>query len=327
MSKFIMLMGLPASGKSTVSEDLSQQFNAEILSSDQLRKELYDNEGNQDNNQKVFEELNKRANRLLAEGKNVIYDSTNLNRKKRKHLINHVIKADEKIIFYLNTHFNTCLERDKNRSRVVGREVIERMYKNLHIPVLNEGWDEVNFIYENKMVLNVLHRYSLEEVLVKGLSHDELFEKLGLIIPEFNDILNLAQDSSYHSFSVSRHTYHVYKHILENYEGDIKTEMLWAGVFHDLGKAFCKSFFNYKGEEGKYANFLGHEYVSSQLAAFYLNQLTYSQEFINRVVNLVQFHMMPMKASDKKMKEIQVYIGEDLFDNLMFLHEADTLAK
>jgi predicted kinase len=327
MSKFIMLMGLPASGKSTVAEDLSQQFNAQILSSDQLRKELYGNEGNQDNNQNVFEELNKRANRLLAEGINVIYDSTNLNRKKRKHLINHVIKADEKLIFYLNTHLNTCLERDKARSRIVGKEVIERMYKNLHIPVLNEGWNEVTFIYENKMILNIYQRYSSEETLLKGLSHDELFGKLSLIVPEFNDILNLAQDSSYHSFSVSRHTYHVYKYILDNYEGNFKMEMLWAGVFHDLGKAFCKSFINYKGEESKYANFLGHEYVSSQLAAWYLNQLTYGQDFINRVVNLVQFHMMPMKASDKKMKEIQGYIGEDLFDNLMFLHEADTLAK
>lgn len=327
MSKLIMLVGLPASGKSTIAERLSTEFSAEILSSDRLRKEIHGDENIQEDHKSLFEELNKRANDYLAAGKNIIYDSTNLNRKRRRHLIQHEIKAAEKAVYYLNTHVNNCCDRDKLRERTVGEKVIQKMYKNLHIPVLNEGWNEVHYIHEDSQMFADESRHSLESQLNRDVSHDELMEELVRLIPEFQTIHNLPQDSKYHSFSVSRHTYHVYKYIFDNYQGKNRLEMLYASVFHDLGKGFCKSFYNYKGEETKYANFIGHEYVSSQLAAYYLNQLHYGRDFIDRVVTLVQFHMMPMNASDKKLRELEKLIGYDLFEELMVLHEADTLAK
>lgn len=327
MSKLIMLVGLPASGKSTIAHRLSTEFSAEILSSDRLRKEIHGDDNIQEDHKSLFEELNKRANDYLAAGKNVIYDSTNLNRKRRRHLIQHEIKATEKAVYYLNTHINNCCDRDRVRDRTVGEKVIQRMYKNLHIPVLNEGWNEVHYIHEDGNMFSDESRYALEAQLNSDLSHDELMQVLMMLIPEFQSINNLPQDSKYHSFSVSRHTYHVYKYIFVNYHGRNRLEMLYASVFHDLGKGFCKSFTNYKGEETKYANFIGHEYVSSQLAAYYLNQLHYGSKFIDHVVNLVQFHMMPMNASDKKINELKVLIGSELFEDLMILHEADTLAK
>jgi predicted kinase len=326
MSKLILLCGLPASGKSTLAERLSKEENAVIVSSDELRKELFNNVNDQNNNTLLFEEMNLRTNNLLSEGKNVIYDSTNLNRKRRKYLINYVIKADEKIVYYLNNHVMTSKYRDEDRERTVGKEVIHRMYKNLHIPIENEGWDDVIYTEHSSKYFE-RYRKECESFIQAGLRYDELFKLLSDYIPEFKDIKDLPQDSSYHSFSVSRHTYHVYRYIFDNYHEQDRLMMLWTSLFHDLGKAFCKSFVNFKGEETKYANFIGHEFVGSQLAAVYLDLFGYNMDSIKQVATLVQFHMMPMKASEKTMKDVNRLIGDELYRKLMTLHEADTLAK
>jgi predicted kinase len=326
MSKFIMLVGLPASGKSTLAEKLSKEENAIVLSSDKLREELFNDVNNQDNNGQLFEIMNSRANKLIQQGKNVIYDATNINRKRRKHLINHVVKADENIVYYINNHVMTANYRDENRNRTVGKEVIYRMYKNLQIPVENEGWNQIIYT-EHPSKYFEKFRKEYELTVKSGLDHDELFKQLGKMIPEFRDITDLPQDSTYHSFSVSRHTYYVYKTIFNLYNKEDKLIMLWATLFHDLGKAFCKSFVNHKGEENKYAHFIGHENVSSQLAAVYLDLFGYDQEFVKQVTTLVQFHMMPMKSTKDKMDEVKLLIGDDLFNKLLILHEADLNAK
>lgn len=326
LSKFIMLVGLPASGKSTLSETLKEEFEAVILSSDQIREELSNDINNQTINTDVFEVMNSRANELLINGTNVIYDATNLNRKRRKHLVHHVIKANEKVVYLLNTTIDTIRRRNEQRDRKVPNEVIDKMYKTLQIPVENEGWDEVIFInHPSKSLQN--YKNDFESLILSGVEHDKLFDGLSGYLRGFREIINLPQDSTYHSFSVSRHTYYVYKYILDNYHEDDKLLMLWAALFHDTGKAFCKSFVNYKGEETKYAHFIGHEFVSSQIAASNLNILGYDEAFIKQVVALVQFHMVPMGATEKKMKEVNNLIGEDLYNKLLILHEADMQAK
>ena len=74
-----MLVGLPGSGKSTISNEL----NGEVFSSDALRKELWGDENTQGDNTLLFNELHKRIEKGLKEGKNCIYDATNINAKKR----------------------------------------------------------------------------------------------------------------------------------------------------------------------------------------------------------------------------------------------------
>jgi len=44
-----MFIGTPASGKSTLANQLAPKINAEILSTDQIRNELYKDETNQGN--------------------------------------------------------------------------------------------------------------------------------------------------------------------------------------------------------------------------------------------------------------------------------------
>src|SRR5699024_6813494 len=122
------LCGLPASGKSTFAQELEDESTI-ILSSDDIREELFDNINHQDNNKKVFETMNQRAQDLLKLGKNVIYDATNTNRKRRVHLINNVLKADECEVYYFNKHISNVKFNNLKRKRVVPEHVINNMYK------------------------------------------------------------------------------------------------------------------------------------------------------------------------------------------------------
>lgn len=326
LGELIMLVGLPGSGKSTLAEELRATKKYIHLSSDNIRQELTGDVNNQDENRRIFEVMNERAMELLKSGQHVIYDATNVHRKRRKHLITQVFKASKKKAYYLNEHIDGVKSRNQQRSRVVKEESINRMYKSVHIPVENEGWDEVVYVSAKERQLNE-HKEACEKLFIQHLPHDELFSELARYIPDFNAIIDLPQDSKYHSFSVSRHTYYVYKYIQEHYSGPNKLVLLWAALFHDLGKGTCKSFVNYKGEETKYASFIGHDYVSSQLAAYWLTMLGYEDELVKHVSALTQFHMYPMDIGDKKLKELNELLGAELFHQLMILHEADIQAK
>ena len=72
------MVGLPYSGKSYFVNKYKAE-NDEYISSDDIRKELYGDESDQTNPNKVFEIMYKRTCKALSENKSVWYDATNLN--------------------------------------------------------------------------------------------------------------------------------------------------------------------------------------------------------------------------------------------------------
>ncbi len=327
MSKLHLLTGLPASGKSTKAKEMAKQLNAIILSSDSLREELLGDVNDQSQNEMIFKELHSRINKLLSEGQDVIYDATNLNRKRRIHLIKNELKADEYHAYYFNSTLGECLHNDAQRNRKVGFEVLDKMYKTAQIPTKYEGWDSIE-IFHPVFKLSQFYRDKFEELLSdEEPNHEDLFEEMIQVIYTFKDVYDIPHDSKYHSFSISRHIFYVYDYVMKNYKGDRKKEMLITSLFHDLGKGWCKSFINYKGEEKRYASYIGHEFVSAQLACYWLSILGYEDDFIKYVVDLVQFHMMPMDMSAKQERKLRELITVEQYEDLMFLHSADLNAK
>ena len=72
--KFIMLIGLPGSGKSTWAEKyITENANTVLISSDNIRKELFGDENSQEDNNRVFYEMEVRTLNHLNNGVNVIY--------------------------------------------------------------------------------------------------------------------------------------------------------------------------------------------------------------------------------------------------------------
>ena len=121
MNELIMLVGLHASGKSTWAKEYSETHPDYIVhSSDKLREEMYGDNYDDADNSKVFEELHRR---ILEDLKmhSVIYDATNLVKKRRVHFLKAVPKHVYKTcVMFLKTYekmFKGQLKKGKFSSR------------------------------------------------------------------------------------------------------------------------------------------------------------------------------------------------------------------
>jgi putative nucleotidyltransferase with HDIG domain len=329
--RFLMLIGIAGSGKSTVAKELMNERNDIIyLSSDALREELLGDVDDQSKQADIFQEMAKRTKEALKNNIHVIYDATNVSRKKRKGLLQQLPKDIDKVACFVSTEYKDILDQNMNRERTVPHHVIDRMYKTMQIPIYSEGWDKIVFFHHDNITANKLPEQFTDAVKMGASLGREGYGIMGFLasyFDEFFGVYDLAQDSKYHSLSVSRHIYYVYRHVLENWdENDFEKDvMIWTALLHDVGKAFCKNFYNRKGEETRYANFIGHENVGSQMALHFLHKLNFEDEFIHKVATLIQFHMYLLDENANRDKLIN-QVGEEMFEKLEFLRDADTLA-
>ena len=144
-----MLIGCPASGKSTVANDIANHgTNIAIMSSDAIRKELYGSESVQNNPHRVFSIMNKRTERLLENHVSVVYDATNCTVRNRQGILSEVNKLKESHNIYitaivLQTPLDECVGRDNNRERKVTEKIITRYFNSLEFPTKEEGFDSI----------------------------------------------------------------------------------------------------------------------------------------------------------------------------------------
>lgn len=137
MATIYTLVGLPASGKSTFTKTLK---NCVVVSSDEIREQLFGSAECQDNPKLVFDTARKRIAEALKNNKNVIFDATNINHKARKLTLN--FDAYQVAIFF-TTSAEECKKRNAQRERHVPESVIDRMADRLIAPTIGEGFDEI----------------------------------------------------------------------------------------------------------------------------------------------------------------------------------------
>ena len=143
MTTLTIMIGIPGSGKSTYTKTKMDR-KVKILSSDAIRKELFLDEENQENNILVFNTLHERAREFLLEGKDVVIDATNTNIEDRtKTLLPYKDLDIKRKAIIVQTPVETCVERDKRRRRVVGEDVINEYLNNYTPPTKEEGFDEI----------------------------------------------------------------------------------------------------------------------------------------------------------------------------------------
>ena len=302
MSKptFTMMVGLVGSGKSTYAKRLAEETNAIICSSDAIREELYGDENSQDNNEEVFEILHSRIKENLKNGKNVIYDATNINSKRRRAFLSELrnIPCVKKCVI-IATPFEMCCIQNESRDRVVPYEVIERMYKNWNTPYWFEGWNEIEIKFPDDFEINNV---------------------IGIWI---SDHMDYDQDNPHHSCTLGQHC---------NLVGQaLKDDMLLhcAGLLHDCGKPFTKSFINSKGEETDVAHYYQHHCCGSYDSLFFRYPDKVDRLDVSILINL---HMMPYfwekdkEHGEKTRQKYQKLWGNELYNNVMKLHEADKKA-
>ncbi len=302
MSKFYMMCGLPASGKSYYAKKVAEKENAIIHSSDSLRVELFGDANECNKNNELFQELHKRIKIDLKSGKNTIYDATNVSWKRRKAFLEELKNIDcEKICYLIATPYEKCLEQNKKRDRVVPEHVIKKMYLSFYIPQYYEGWDKINIIWNDDEYAFDVH---------------ELFNGE-------NGLNKINQDNPSHTLTIGEHCLKCCQ-ICEEKTDDF--ELSFSALYHDIGKRFTKQFKNSKGEATDIAHFYQHHLVSAYDSLFYLKEL--DDNTILNIANYIQWHMQIFNIKTKKAEERFVnLVGQEFYDKLLILHEADKLAR
>jgi len=142
--RFMMMVGLPESGKTTLSKIIAKNTPFLIISADDIRLEYESEEIIIDNN-RVFEIMEHRAITELQAGNNVIYDSANVYKKDRLKLLKKLENIDcSKECVYMVAGIKKSLYQNRHRKRNVSKDVIKRMNHKIQKPTAKEGW---NIIY------------------------------------------------------------------------------------------------------------------------------------------------------------------------------------
>ena len=151
MSKLIMMVGVPGSGKSTWVQNNKSETDV-LVSRDAIRfAMLKEDEDYFAHESEVFNEFIWRIADALAEDKTVIADATHLNKKSRALVLDKVRKlADEIEAVMIDVDLITALERNDNRTgrAFVPRGVIRRMYFQMEAPTKEEGFTKIRIIKE-----------------------------------------------------------------------------------------------------------------------------------------------------------------------------------
>lgn len=319
MNKLIFMLGISGSGKSRQANEIAKKEKAVIVSTDAIRKELFGDESRQKNTNHVFYEVYSRIEKALAEGRSVILDATNLDREKRIKALQK-FHGVEKECYYLDVPYSICLQRNQNRKRKVENVVLEKMRKNFHFPIANEGWDRIHILHEQ--ALYNISKTEFVKLLQKEPAYDELFASLK-DIPIFKEMYQFNQENPHHQHPLCKHTYHVFEYVNAFYTEKDKQMMQVVALFHDIGKPFCKAYKKLKGHYSYY----GHEYVSAQIACHFLYELGFTEEFIHEAVNLIQYHMKINYGGQEAVSEIYRLLGDEYLWKLYFFKEADIYAK
>lgn len=302
MTEFIMFVGLPASGKSTYAGKLKEQ-GYHIHSSDVIREELTGDVNAQDKNTDVFTVLHKRVKDDLGNGISCVYDATNMSMKRRKAFLNEIKKYNcRKICVLFVVPVEICNERNSNRERRVPNEVFDKMLKSFWVPMEYEGWDEIE-------VESIDAPYPFDYESMKGFSQDNPHHHL--------DLLNHNIDAEIYA-----------------YTHEFNFRVRCAAKYHDCGKLYTKTFIDSKGNKTDIAHFYGHEHYGAYI--FLVNSLCgcgdVSDSYVRNAIyiaGLINWHMRPhtgWEQSDKARERDRKLIGEEVYQDIMCLHEADLAA-
>ena len=264
-----MLAGVAGCGKDTWLQDRKDTLldtNYDFHSSDDIRMELF-GELAQDKNGVVFDTMKKRSLESLRAGRNVIYNATNLNRKRRASLYRDIKKEGHKVgIVVFMRPLAWLLRSNENReeSKQVPSEVVKNMYLTFQIPRVGVDCDSIlvegNQYFSATVFENIYD--SLDSILADTKDKD-ILEEISLNYT--------SHDTPYHLEAIN-------EHIDMCIENSQSPNMKMISLFHDLGKGVAK-------DGGRY---IGHENVS---AMYMLNALWFSNENSFDMAEVIYQHM------------------------------------
>ncbi len=143
-SRILVLVGLPASGKSY----WAGEEKLPVLSSDAMRRLLSDDETDQTNHGLIFAAMRYLLRRRIELGRPVTcVDATHTTPKERRPWIEIARKYGCRIeAVYFDVPIEVCKERNRTRLRVVPEGVIDTMAARFVRPTRDEGFARVRVV-------------------------------------------------------------------------------------------------------------------------------------------------------------------------------------
>ncbi|OWA33363.1 phosphohydrolase [Saccharibacillus sp. O16] len=324
MNTIHMLIGIPGSGKSVYARKLEKATRGVIVSSDAIRLRLFGGESKQKNTYVIFDEAFREIGQVLATGRDVIFDATNVDRDRRSKFLKRFADCAVEAHFF-DTPYEIAQRRIAGRKRKLDDKILTKYAKNLQFPLLGEGFAAVHLVHtpdEASADHALLERAEVEQLLHQQAGHDELFTCLSRH-PLFAQMIGYDQGNPFHSRTLSQHTYAVLEYVHAFYEEEDRLAMQWTALLHDIGKPFCKVW----KESRSYYSYFGHEHVSAAMACHLLTELGYSEDFVQDVAGRTEMHMEILHGGDAGASNIYHLLGGERLAKMYFFAQADEYGK
>lgn len=306
MARLNIMIGIPGSGKTKYAKINLLNENTVYLSSDDIRVDMFGFE-DQTHNAEVFERMKRETLTALQNGFDVVYDATNLNKKRRSNIINQAKIYGAEVNAYLCcTPINIILERNLTRQeRQIPWDKLIQMIQSIEPPMYYEGFDNI--------------------YLIDGGMYNDIYDYNDLI----KDCVGYKQDNPHHYETLEEHIRAVVRkaEILgETFYYIDAYILIQAARYHDIGKPYTKQFNSEKG----YSTYYGHEKVSTYLFMCHvrkqqmrdnLNRVRLSNDSY-KIGALILNHMEWYRREDM-MPIKEMFNDDDLYHMLELLHEAD----
>lgn len=139
----IIFCGASGSGKSTLSKKLAKESNLARFSMDELKFFLHS-------------DLLPLVSKSLENGESILVDALYTKLKWRKAILEATEKFQcKRTLVYVDTPLNECVRRNRGRENILPDFVIEDIYNSIEPPTLDEGWDEIIVINNDKDIENL----------------------------------------------------------------------------------------------------------------------------------------------------------------------------
>ena len=286
-----VMIGIPASGKSAFVRQNKEEKDY-VISSDSVRMELFGDESCQADNSKVFGVVYQRMIEALRFGRDVWLDATNINRKSRRRIFEELKQAHirdnvEVRAIVIAIPWEVCFERDSQRERTVGKNVILKFLHRFEYPQKFEGFDDIQVYWDH---------------------HIDSYDR---VKADVESMKGFDQKNPWHHLDLWGHT----QKIVDN------CRFKFAAFCHDIGKLFTQQI----GEDGV-AHYYRHENFSAYYTMCFCAELSAISGFngdFDETMFLVNYHMLGHQIKDER-KWKQVF-GE-WYDDLLEFCSADNVA-
>ncbi|MDF2523416.1 MAG: tRNA nucleotidyltransferase [Clostridiales bacterium] len=177
--------------------------------------------------------------------------------------------------------------------------------------------------HNKELILNISSeriRDELSKILISD--HTDKFYLLKetgllkLLIPELDACYEIEQNNPYHIYNVGEHSLKAVSAILN------EPSLRWTMLLHDVGKTLTKT-----TDAQGIDHFYEHHEKSMQLAAEILKGLKFDNKTIDKVSRLIKHHDRQIDLSIKSVRKTLNIVGNDIFEDLLLVREADVKAQ